>query len=63
MPREKESYRDNLELLLEAFPDKMMINKTEVQHYTGLDKETVNKLFTFNQCNKISLATLARQMS
>lgn len=63
MPREKESYRDNLELLLEAFPDKKMLSKKEVQRYTGLDYATVCKLFTFNQCNKISVATLARQMS
>ncbi|WP_312645353.1 hypothetical protein [Hydrogenoanaerobacterium sp.] len=62
MPREKESYRDNLELILASFPGKSMLNKKEVATFCGLDYATVNKLFEFTH-NYISVAKLARQMS
>lgn len=36
MPREKESYRDNLERLMDRFPGKEILSFTEVSQYTGM---------------------------
>ena len=36
MPREKESYRDNLERLMDRFPGKEILSLTEVSQYTGM---------------------------
>ena len=35
MPREKESYRDNLERLMDRFPGKEILSFTEVSQYTS----------------------------
>lgn len=63
MAREKEAYRDNLERIKEAFPDKEILSLKETAEFTGLNWRTVKKMFSFNQFNKISVATLAREMS
>lgn len=63
MPREKESYRDNLERIVTRFPNKELLNKKEVAEFIGYDVRYVNKYFEFLPCGKISLASLARQMS
>jgi len=62
MPREKESYRDNLERICEKCPDKEMLKISDVIRITGLDRSTVTKLFHF-QNGYISVARLAREMS
>lgn len=62
MPREKETYRDNLEMLLRSFPDKKLLNKQQVADYLGIDRRTATKRFTFKD-NLISIATLARELS
>ena len=62
MPKEKESYRDNLERINAAFPNKEMLNKKEVSQFTGLNIKTVCKMFDFKE-NYISKAKLAREMS
>lgn len=62
MPREKETYRDNLERIIERYPGKEMLNVGEVVAYTGLNRSTVKKLFQFNH-NYISIVNLARQLS
>ena len=36
MPREKESYRDNLERLMDRFPGKEILSFSEVSQYTGM---------------------------
>lgn len=36
MPREKESYRDNLERLMDRFPGKEILSFAEVSQYTGM---------------------------
>lgn len=36
MPREKESYRDNLERLMDRFPGKEILSFAEVTEYTGM---------------------------
>lgn len=62
MPLEPESYRDNLELIYNKYPQKTMLTKTEVQDITGLNYRTVCKLFEFKK-GYISAAKLARAMS
>lgn len=62
MPREKESFRDNLERINEKFPNQELLSKKEVAAYCGLDHRTVAKLFSFKDCY-ISKAVLAREMS
>ena len=64
MPLEKESYRDNLELLLKEFPDKKDLMCNEFAKYLGRDRKHVSKRYGFDRKNKYqSLATLARKMS
>lgn len=68
MAREKESYRDNLELLMQAFPGKSALNQSEVARYLGIDRRTAGKKYSFSNKKKgcrstISLAVLAREMS
>lgn len=63
MPREKESYRDNLERICQALPDKgEMLSKSDVAKFTGLNHRTVAKIFSFKG-NYISKAVLARELS
>ena len=62
MPMEHPSYRDNLERICDAFPNKEMLNVSEVKRFTGLDRENVKRLFCFKN-GYISVASLARQMS
>lgn len=63
MPREKAAYRDNLEFLLERSEGKAMLNCAEVSRILSIDPRTAKKLFSFNPCGKISLPTLARELS
>ena len=62
MGKELKSYRDNLERIKEAFPDKEILTLGEVIKFTGRSRPTVRKLFTLEN-NFISVATLAREMS
>jgi hypothetical protein len=62
MSREKEAYRNNLERLCEAFPNKEMLTQKDVAKFTGLDYRTVKRIFPFRE-SFISKATLARCMS
>lgn len=57
---EKPGYRDNLEFLLERANGKAMLNVSEVCRILSIDSRTAKKLFKFNECNMISLPTLAR---
>ena len=61
MPMEHPAYRDNLERIFNAFPEKEMLNVSDVKRFTGLDRENVKKLFHFKN-GYISVASLARQM-
>ena len=63
VPREKLSYRDNLERLDESFPGREMLTVTDVSNFTGVCRRVAKKMFSFNQNNYISKATLAREMS
>ena len=44
MAREKEGYRDNIELLGEAFPGKKMLTVEEVADYLCCDRRTITGL-------------------
>lgn len=63
MPREKLSYRDNLERLNEMFPDKELLTRVDVAKFTGLHRQTVAKWFSFSCHGMTSKATLAREIS
>lgn len=43
---EKQDYRDNLEQLNEAFPEKGALKISDVAKYLGLDRRTVIKKFS-----------------
>ena len=65
MPREKESYRDNLELIMERYPGKMMLTVKEISALWGKDQRTVKKAVEkyIVPHNGVSIAVLARMMS
>ena len=63
MSRENEAYRDNLELIMEMFPDKKVLTIKDVVRSTGRDYRTVRKHFPFIEGMGISVATLARLLS
>ena len=64
MGREKEGYRENLEMLNNRYPDHDMLSIEELMQVTGYSsKATVRKYFGKMLVNKkISKATLARYM-
>lgn len=62
MGREKVSYRDNLAILHERFPDKEMLNAKDVQTVYGCSLSTVYKKILGN-LHRISKPDLARLMS
>ena len=62
MAREKEGFRDMLERIKSVFPDKEMLGIKDVASFIGCDPRTAKKEFSFNQFNKISVVTLAREM-
>lgn len=65
MSRERDGYRDNLELLNEAFPEKNLLRVVDVEKFTGLSRNTVLKRFKFmaGKPKLISKADFARQIS
>lgn len=65
MPREKESYRDNLERIIAAFPNKEMLTATEVANFWGKDVRTVRRVLKgkLKKHIGISVAVLASEMS
>lgn len=62
MSREKELFRDNLERLDVAFPNKEMLSQIEVANYCGMTSHTVTKHFHFKN-HYISKTVLARELS
>lgn len=63
MPREKEGYRDNLELLMKLFPNRLTVKATELAKLFDKDVRTIRKHYPINADGTISLATLARCLS
>ena len=60
MAREKATYRDNLEQLNVAFPDKQALTVPETAEYLGCSRDTVYKhlghIFKFGRTTKANLA-------
>lgn len=66
MPRERDTYRDNLERIKERYPTKEVMNVEETARFLGLERRTVKKHFAeeFSRGKGlISVATLARRLS
>jgi hypothetical protein len=61
MAREHIDYRNNLELLLEAFPDRKVLMIRDVANYTGRSRGFVKKQY-FADSKNISLPALARKL-
>ena len=63
MPKEKDGYRDLLEVLNEKYPDKELLDIGEVAAFCGLCRNTVRKYIRFNErTKKVSKTDLARQL-
>ena len=64
MAREKDFYRENLELLNARYPDHDMLSFDEVKTVMGwTDTRTIKKYFgKYITCERISKAALARYM-
>ena len=62
MPKEKELFRDNLEILNEKFPNKFLLTSTEVVEFTGLERHAVKKKFNFDG-RYITKTQFARDLS
>lgn len=62
MSNETESYRNNLKMLCQAFPNKKLLSSTDVAKWAGLDRRTVNKHY-FAGKKLISLPELAGKIS
>ncbi len=57
--------RETIKMLQGMFPEepnKQFFNKTETQRATGLSYSGIQKQFTFNKVNMISVVNLAAQM-
>lgn len=63
MSREKEGYRDTMELLNERYPDKDMLTVNDVARFIGVSRNSVKKKIRFNEAtNRVSKCDLARQV-
>lgn len=62
MAREPQAYRANLERIKARYPEKEMLNISEVKQFLGIDREVVKRRFPFKS-NYISVATLAWELS
>ena len=65
---EKADYRANIERLNNRFPDKDLLNVSDVAKFTGFDRRKVNAVFgkefkTYGKSKAMSKATLARLIS
>ena len=63
MAREKDGFRDCMEMLNERFPDKDLLNIEETMRFTGMSRNTVKKKIRFNPVTKrVAKTDLARQV-
>ena len=64
MPREKELFRANVELIRERFGDTMTLTMKDAADYVGVDVRTLKKFDVFLPNSKIvSVPKLARILS
>ena len=47
MPRELPGYREQLESVIDAFPDRECLNVLQVSSYTGIGRKTAARIFPF----------------
>jgi hypothetical protein len=62
MPREKADYRDLLERLDVAFPNKEMLTKTEVAEWLGVGRATINRRYGWPR-GKVTKTQVARAVA
>ena len=48
MPRELPGYREQLESIIAAFPDRECLNVLQVSSYTGIGRKTAARIFPFS---------------
>jgi hypothetical protein len=63
MPREKESYRENLAMLMESFQDKKLLTAMDVSRWSGVDYRTIRKHYFKGGKKYIALPELASKIS
>lgn len=63
MPKEKESFRDNIELISEQFPGRLQITQTEAASVLGINRRYISKYVKINSFGKVGIADLARAIS
>lgn len=63
MPREKELFRDNLELLLQAYPTQKVLSLKDVMDYTGRGYRYCKKHYNITGRDGISITKLASLLS
>ena len=59
---EKAGYRDTLEEVIRAVPERECLKKKDVCRITGWDYRTVMRRIRFNQFGEVTRADLARQI-
>ncbi len=57
MPREKDGYRDQLENIIAAFPDRECLSPKDVSAYCGRNYRTVLKMFPWVGSEKLMYIT------
>lgn len=62
MAKERETYRDELEGLRQAFPDKRILSKTDVYRYLGRGRDWCSRHLDLGETGT-SVYSLARQLS
>lgn len=63
MSREKDGFRDNLERIDKAFPNKEMLNAMDLAKFEGHHRTTIRQRYVFNRFGEISKSDWARQVS
>lgn len=58
-----ETYRDNLERIINRFPGKEILTYKEVQEYTGKGYRVIKRLFPEPKFGGIPIVLLARMLS
>jgi len=63
MSKEKEAYRDNLERIIEHYPNREILTYKQVSEYLGICERTVKKYFKDKKFGGVPIVLLARMLS
>lgn len=63
MLKEAKYYRENLERIQEAFPDKEILSLTDISRWWGVSTEIVSRQLCLYRGGYITKPTLARKMA